>query len=176
MAKRKPGGTAPSVVLINPKFAHNVGAALRACSCFGIEQLVYTGDRIEGDLALKKRLPREERMKGYRDVELAACDYPFERLPEDAVPVAVELREGSIPLTFFEHPEKAVYIFGPEDGSLRNVQVRECHHFVVIPSAHCLNLAAAVNVVLYDRRAKRQLAGLETTDQRQILREHRGVL
>ena len=109
MAKRKPGGRAPSVILMNPKFAHNVGAALRACSCFGIDQLVYTGDRIDGDLALKKRLPREERMKGYKDVELCGCDYPFERLPEDAVTVAIELRENSEQLTYFEHPEKAVY-------------------------------------------------------------------
>ena len=115
-------------------------------------------------------------MKGYKDVNLCACDYPFERLPPDAVPVAVELREGSTPLTFFEHPEKAVYVFGPEDGSLRPVQMRECYQFVVIPSAHCLNLAAAVNVVLYDRRVKRQLAGLEPFTQREILEEHRGAL
>lgn len=176
MAKKKPGGITPAVILINPKFAHNVGAALRACSCFGVRQLIYTGDRIEGDLALKGRLPREERMKGYKDVDLCACDYPFERLPDDAVPIAVELREGSTPLTFFEHPENAVYVFGPEDGSLRHVQVRECHQFIVIPSAHCLNLAAAVNVVLYDRRVKRQLAGLEPFTQRDILEEHRGAL
>jgi hypothetical protein len=26
---------APGVVLINPKFPHNVGATIRACSCFG---------------------------------------------------------------------------------------------------------------------------------------------
>jgi len=176
MSKKKPGGQAPAVILINPKFAHNVGAALRACSCFGIPQLIYTGDRIDGDLAMRKRLPREERMKGYKDVEFAGCDYPFERLPDDAVPVAVELRDGSTPLTYFEHPEKAVYVFGPEDGSLRHVQVRECHQFIVIPSAHCLNLAAAVNVVLYDRRMKRQLQGLEPVAQRDILREHRGAL
>jgi tRNA(Leu) C34 or U34 (ribose-2'-O)-methylase TrmL len=176
MAKRKPGGKVPAVILVNPKFAHNVGAALRACSCFGIPQLIYTGDRIEGDLALRGRLPREERMKGYQDVEFGACDYPFERLPVDAVPIAVELRDGSTSLTHFVHPENAVYVFGPEDGSLTNVHVRHCHHFVVIPSAHCLNLAAAVNVVLYDRRAKRQLQGLEPVSQRELLREHRGVI
>lgn len=173
MAKQKPGGRAPSVVLMNPKFAHNVGAALRACSCFGIDQLVYTGDRIEGDLALKGRLPREERMKGYKDVDLCACDYPFERLPNDAVTVAVELRDNSEQLVYFEHPEKAVYVFGPEDGSLKGVTLRQCQRFVVIPSAHCLNLAAAVNVILYDRRLKRAMAGLEEIPS---LREHRGVL
>ena len=34
---------------------------------------------------------------GYRDVEFGACDYPFERLPADAAPIAMELREGSTP-------------------------------------------------------------------------------
>lgn len=173
MSKKKPGGRAPSVILMNPKFAHNVGAALRACSCFGIDQLVYTGDRIEGDLALKGRLPREERMKGYKDVELAACDYPFERLPDDAVTVAVELRENAEVLTYFEHPANAVYVFGPEDGSIKSVTLRQCQRFIVIPSAHCLNLAAAVNVVLCDRVMKRELAGIEPAPS---LREHRGVL
>jgi tRNA(Leu) C34 or U34 (ribose-2'-O)-methylase TrmL len=28
---------APGVVLINPKFSHNVGTSIRACSCFGTE-------------------------------------------------------------------------------------------------------------------------------------------
>jgi tRNA(Leu) C34 or U34 (ribose-2'-O)-methylase TrmL len=173
MGKRKPGGIAPSVILMNPRFGHNVGSALRACSCFGIKQLVYTGDRVAGDLALKKRLPREERMKGYKDVELAACDYPFERLPDDAVTVAVELRENAEVLTHFVHPENAVYVFGPEDGSIKGVTLRQCQRFVVIPSAHCLNLAAAVNVVLCDRVMKRDLAGIESAPG---LREHRGML
>lgn len=175
MSKQKPGGKPPAVVLIRPKFAHNVGAALRACSCFGMRQLWYTGNRFQEELELKKRLPREERMKGYKDVELCACDYPFERF-QNVVPIAVELREGATPLTYFEHPENALYIFGPEDGSLSHVEARHCHQFVIIPSAHCLNLAAAVNVVLYDRRAKRQMLGLEPVAQEDILREHRGML
>jgi tRNA(Leu) C34 or U34 (ribose-2'-O)-methylase TrmL len=50
-----------------------------------------------------------------------------------------------------------------------------CHRFVIIPTHHCLNLAAAVNVVLYDRRFKRILSGLEPmTPAREMLREHRG--
>lgn len=176
MAKKKPGGETPAIVLVNPKYAQNVGAAVRAASCFGIPQVWYTGDRIEGDIAMHGRLPREERMKGYKDVTFCGCDYPFERFPDEAVPVAIELRDNSEPLTYFEHPEKAVYVFGPEDGSLRGVTLRQCHRFVVIPTAHCLNLAAAVNVVLYDRQVKRQLAGLEPVVQREVLKEHRGFM
>ena len=39
--------------------------------------------------------------------------------------------------------------------------LRHCHRFVVIPTAHCMNLASAVSTVLYDRSAKRINAGLE---------------
>jgi hypothetical protein len=36
-----------------------------------------------------------------------------------------------------------------------------CHRFVVIPTRHCTNLAAAVYTVHYDRHAKRVSAGLD---------------
>jgi tRNA(Leu) C34 or U34 (ribose-2'-O)-methylase TrmL len=75
----------------------------------------------------------------------------------------------------FEHPENALYVFGPEDGSLPKTVRLLCHRFVVIPTHHCLNLAAAVNVVLYDRRLKRHLVGVEPLgSMREMLREHRG--
>lgn len=32
-------GIAPAIILVNPKFPHNVGAAVRAASCFGILQV-----------------------------------------------------------------------------------------------------------------------------------------
>jgi tRNA(Leu) C34 or U34 (ribose-2'-O)-methylase TrmL len=67
-------------------------------------------------------------------------------------PVAVELRPDAESLVTFEHPGEALYVFGPEDGSLPKPVRLRCHPFVVIPTHHCLSLAAAVNVVLYDRR------------------------
>ena len=73
----------------------------------------------------------------------------------------MELRPDAEPLLTFEHPENALYVFGPEDGGLPKPIRVLCHRFVVIPTRHCLNLAAAVNVVLYDRLLKRHLAGVE---------------
>ncbi len=73
-----------------------------------------------------------------------------------------------------KHPEDAFYVFGPEDGGLPKPVRLLCHRFAVIPTHHCLNLAAAVNVVLYDRRLKRTLACLEPLGPvRDLLREHR---
>jgi tRNA(Leu) C34 or U34 (ribose-2'-O)-methylase TrmL len=174
--KEPPKGRPPAVALIDPKYPHNVGAALRACSCWGIGQLWWTGDRVTLDVPHGQRLPREERMKGYRSVQTARDDRFFDRFEAGSVtPVAVELRPDAESLVTFEHPEDALYVFGPEDGGLPKPVRRLCHRFVVIPTHHCLNLAAAVNVVLYDRRLKRHLAGLEPLGPvREILREHRG--
>ena len=48
----------------------------------------------------------------------------------------------------FDHPERALYVFGPEDGSLDRAVLAQCHRFLVIPTKHCTNLSAAVYTVL----------------------------
>ena len=165
---------APGVVMIDPKFSHNVGATIRACSCFGIESLAWTGSRIE--LSKYQRLPREERMKGYKSVQFENHQRPFD-LFEKFTPVCVEVYDLSEPLTTFEHPEDAVYVFGPEDGSVPQVIRRLCHRFLHIPAHFCLNLSAAVNVVLAHRVMSRQLAGKEALlPLREMLHEVRGGL
>lgn len=153
-----PAGCAPAIVLVDPKYAHNVGMVVRLASCYGLRQVWFTGERVSLDISFRKRLPREERMKGYADVEIINYDYPFEQF-KDAVPVAIEVRKGSEPLHAFEHPENAVYVFGPEDGSVSKPHISHCHRFVVIPTRHALNLATAVATVLWDRQYKDWLGG-----------------
>jgi tRNA(Leu) C34 or U34 (ribose-2'-O)-methylase TrmL len=153
-----PVGRPPAIVLIDPKFAHNVGMVVRLASCYGLGQVWFTGERVSLDISFRRRLPREERMKGYADVEIINYDYPFEQFA-DAVPVAVEVREKSEPLHGFEHPRNAVYVFGPEDGSVSKPHISHCHRFVVIPTKHCLNLATAVATILWDRQYKGWLGG-----------------
>lgn len=144
----------PAVALWNPKYPHNVGAAVRAASCFGAKTVLFSGDRIPVDKGKGSRLPREERMKGYYDVVIVNDDHFFNRFSRNVVPVAVEVRKHSESLPMFEHPANPLYVFGPEDGSLPQSVVRHCRRFVIIPSKHCLNLGNAVNVVLYDRIVK----------------------
>jgi len=166
---------APGVVLINPKFPHNVGATIRACSCFGVESLVWTGLRV--DASKYRRLPREERMKGCKSVLFSNKQRPFD-LSNDFTPVCVEVFEQSEPLTTFTHPENAVYVFGPEDGGVPQVIRCLCHRFVHIPAHFCLNLSAAVNVVLGHRLMSRQLLGKQAMlPLREMLHEvRRGML
>jgi tRNA(Leu) C34 or U34 (ribose-2'-O)-methylase TrmL len=156
------GGLSPAVVLVDPKYPHNVGAAVRAASCYGVRQVWFTGDRVSMVGTRGYRLPREERMRAYQDVELRHHGAPLDAFPGSVTPVAVELRRNAESLIEFEHPDRAVYVFGPEDGSLDRAVLGRCHRFVVIPTRQCTNLATAVYTVLYDRHAKRVAAGLET--------------
>ena len=57
-------------------------------------------------------------------------------------------------LTTYTHPERAFYIFGPEDGTLGKSITERCRDRILVPTKHCMNLAACVNVILYDRLAK----------------------
>lgn len=160
-----------ALVLENPKTPFNVGGAIRAASIFGADQVWWTGERVEDGREVSRstgtnlpkgkwRLPREERMKAY-DVEWGVDAGALDRLVrEDGfTPVCVEIVRGAIPLPMFEHPEgDTVYVFGPEDSGVSRGTRTFCHHFVQIPGEHCLNLAAAINVVLYDRLAKSLVA------------------
>jgi tRNA(Leu) C34 or U34 (ribose-2'-O)-methylase TrmL len=93
-------------------------------------------------------------MRGYADVMLANCDRPLDHFPDKTPFVGVEFVDNAEDLPTFEHPEKAVYIFGPEDGSLPVQARKHCWRFVCIPTKHCLNLSTAVATVLYDRAFK----------------------
>jgi tRNA(Leu) C34 or U34 (ribose-2'-O)-methylase TrmL len=159
---RQGAGKTPAVALVDPKFGHNVSGALRNCAAFGCAQLWVTGERAIGDWEARGRLPREERMHDYGGVDVCLGDHFFDAFPPGTVPVAVELREQAEPLTHFEHPDNPLYVFGPEDGSLGRAILGRCHRFVVIRTAagRCLNLAVAVGIVLHDRMAKLERAGL----------------
>jgi len=149
-----------AVILENPKYPHNVGGALRACAAFGVPTLYWTGERVVFN---PEHLPRPERMPHYKQSVRFAREPTalVQMIARGLTPVAVEIKSGAENLLFFAHPEKAAYVFGPEDGSLGKETLRRCHHVVFVPTHYCLNLAAAVNVVLYDRRVKAMLAGSE---------------
>lgn len=51
-------------------------------------------------------------------------------------------------------PERACYVFGPENGSLSPEIAVRSRHKVMIPTNTALNLGMTVNTVLYDRLSK----------------------
>lgn len=160
-AEGKMLGIAPAIVLVDPLYAKNCASVLRTCAAYGIEQLWWTGERVRLELDRAGRWPREERMKGYKAVKLYNHERPLDFFPKDVTPVAIELDRTATNLLHFEHPDNAVYLFGPEDGSIYQPYLRLCHWRIQIPTRHCLNLGQAVATLLWDRLYKRWMAGKE---------------
>lgn len=135
--------------LCNPKSPSNVGAVMRAAGCYQADAVRYTGERFERAARfqtdtknVKNKLP------------LMPVVNMLDDLPPGMMVVCVEFAEGATPLPEFVHPDQALYIFGPEDGSVPQSVVDAAHHVVYVPTIGCMNLAASVNVLLYDRLAK----------------------
>lgn len=136
------------VGLTNPKTNINIGSVLRACSVYEARMLAISGRRYS--------TAPTDTMKAYRHIPMIHSDNLRSVIPYDCVPVAVDLIEGAIPLPEYEHPERAFYVFGPEDGTLGAATTGWCRDVIYIPTNGCMNLAACVNVVLYDRLAKQE--------------------
>lgn len=135
--------------LINPKSPENVGMVMRAAGCYEADKVFYTGVRFD-----RARQFFTDTKNMHEKIPLQRAEDLLATVPEGAKIVAVELVEGATPLIHFQHPEQAYYIFGPEDGSLTQTILDACDHVVYIPTIGCMNLAATVNVVLYDRLSK----------------------
>jgi tRNA(Leu) C34 or U34 (ribose-2'-O)-methylase TrmL len=140
--------------LINPKSPTNVGAVMRAAGCYGIDGVLYTGNRYDRAIKLNtdtQNISDTIPLRGVTDLlDTLSDDYA----DNDIKVVCIDLIEGATPLPNFIHPEKALYIFGPEDGTIKQSIVNQADAVVYIPTSGCMNLAATVNVVLYDRLAK----------------------
>lgn len=140
-----------AIALSNPKSPANLGAILRAAGCFGIDSILYTGTRIE--YAQKFHTDTHNARES---INLSRVD-ELTALKQLNLPiVCIELTENAIPLTDFSHPEEAIYLFGPEDGTVSQEAIDMADHVVYVPTYQCLNLAATVNITLYDRMQKLQ--------------------
>lgn len=138
-----------TIGLVNPKSPSNVGSIMRASGCYQVSSVFYTGSRYT------------HAAKFHTDTKNASATIPLSEtasllscVPKGAKIVCVDLVEGATSLPEFKHPENAYYIFGPEDGTIDQELIDNADAVVYVPTIGCMNLAATVNVVLYDRLAK----------------------
>lgn len=122
---------------------------MRAVGCYQADRVYYTGERF--DRAAKYQTDTNNINS---KVPLTLTDDVSAAMPEAMQLVCVELVEGATPLPEFKHPEQAMYLFGPEDSSIPQGIIDGADHVVYVPTIGCMNLAASVNVLLYDRLAK----------------------
>lgn len=135
-----------AIGLDHPKNHINVGAALRAAGNYRAAFVAQSGQRCRPGLT--------DTMAQYRHMPFFRVEDLKNVIPYACIPVAVDLLDGATPLQEYKHPERAFYIFGPEDGTLGDSVLSWCRDVIYIPTYGCMNLAATVNVVLYDRAAK----------------------
>jgi len=135
-----------AIGLLNTKRECNLGGVLRAAHCYGAAMVVLSGRRFKNSAA--------NTTAAHRHLPLIEAENIFDAIPYDCVPVAVEIIPNARPLMPYTHPERAFYIFGPEDGTIPDAIIKRCRDIVFVPTRFCMNLAATVNVILYDRMAK----------------------
>lgn len=135
-----------AIGLVGPKIESNVGGALRAAHCYGAGFIVLEAPRFQHRSTNVTKAQKHIPM-----IVGNICDHR----PYDCPMIVIEIMAGSVKLPDFDHPERGLYVFGPEDGSVPRHIMDRAQHFVSVPTLYCMNLAATVNVVLYDRLAKR---------------------
>jgi tRNA(Leu) C34 or U34 (ribose-2'-O)-methylase TrmL len=135
--------------LYNPKSPTNVGSVMRAAGCYQASAVRYTGERFARAVKYQTDTKNVNTKIPLSHVPDLLAD-----LPADFKVVCVEFAEGASLLPQFQHPERVIYVFGPEDGSLPQSMIDAADHVVFVPTIGCMNLAASVNVVLYDRLCK----------------------
>jgi len=146
-------GSKVTIGLINPKTPSNVGAVMRAAGCYQVGAVFYTGKRY--DRAVKFNTDTKG---ASQHIPLTRVATLLEGALNEAKVICVELVEGATPLPEYQHPDNALYIFGPEDGTISQDMIDRADAAVYVPTIGCMNLAATVNVVLYDRLAKSDLS------------------
>lgn len=154
-----------TIGLTNPKNPSNVGGVMRAAGCYSVDQVLYTGHRYALAAKFSGSINNTDTQKASEKIPLIGIDdflqlkkpsikEQLEKLPESTKVICVDLVEGATPLPHFQHPDQALYIFGPEDGSINQTVIDQADDVVYVPTVGCMNLAASVNVLLYDRLAK----------------------
>lgn len=143
-----------AIGLVNPKTSANVGAVLRAADCYGASFIAVEG--VRGHATVSRT--STDTMKAYKRIPVVLAHSLFDSHPVGTIPVAIDRVDDAVSLVDFVHPKRAFYVFGPEDGTLGARHLSQCTHRVFVPTRGCMNLAATVNVVLYDRLAKSLLS------------------
>jgi tRNA/rRNA methyltransferase len=150
------------VVMVEPKNAGNIGAAVRAMKNMGISHLRLVNPVEFRDVA-------EQRKMGYRSQEIIESCVEFETLADAVADISLVFLATSKKGKWkkdFPSPEKAAEIvseyipiqkvaivFGREDSGVTIDESQLANYYIHIPSAvtyPSLNLSQAVLVVLYE--------------------------
>lgn len=131
------------IVFYEPKFHKNIGTAIRSAHCFGVNFIGIIGKRYTREPS--DTMISERHIPIYHYINLK--DF-MNHLPMGCEVIGVEVDGEDI--KNFIHPRRVVYLFGGEDRTLP----AEIKNRIKIDTSHCLNMAVAASIVLYDRSIK----------------------
>ena len=141
---------------------------MRAAGNFRVDSVFYTGKRYPRALMRNPDIPDMRRKVG-QAIPLSEVSCLIDVAPANQKLVCVEFAENATALPEFQHPDNAFYIFGPEDGTISQDVIERADAVVYVPTVGCMNLAATVNVVLYDRLTK----SFQAIDGNSLIRQSR---
>ena len=161
-----------SIVLMQPRYSENIGAAARAMRNMGIHHLVIVDPQnfdLYNALKLATHFAADIVEKSIVSKDLRDALAPFNyvvgataRLGKQRALIHTpsDLAQKLIPISI---ENRIAILFGPEDKGLSNEDLRYCHTLVNIPTTEfsSLNLAQAVMIICYEIF----IAGLETNEQ-----------
>lgn len=127
----------------------NIGGVFRSAHCFNASLLGLIG----------RKYSRQSSDTGDATKHIPTFKYETARdfinhLPMRWDLVAVEITPDATNLVNFAHPKQALYVFGPENGSVSKDILAIARYKVKIPSRFCLNLSIAASLLMYDRISK----------------------
>lgn len=135
------------VAMVRPKCLENVGSMLRSAHAFGADAVYLVAPRHN-----YRRQPTDtsNATKHIPTWTLGSIDeLVSEAGAMDATLVLVEVWGEDI--RSIKRPERALYVLGPEDGSLRGEDFPAEAVSARIPTIYCLNLAMAGSIALFAR-------------------------
>ena len=131
----------------NSKTKENLGTLWRSAYNLGADFIFVIGKRYKKQCS--------DTVKAYRHIPLYQFDsmeHFLKSRPYDCQLIGIEITEEAKDIRNFSHPERAIYVLGPEDGNLSCL--KECQSVIKIPSYRCLNVAVAGSIIMYDRILK----------------------
>jgi tRNA/rRNA methyltransferase len=150
-----------SIILHQPRYSENIGAAARVVRNMGIEHLVVVDPQnydVDRALKLATHVASDvvEQIEIYENLKEALSHYSYvvgttARLGGQRQVVSTPSKVAKN-LVAISRENRVAILFGPEDRGLKNEDIRYCHTLVNIPTAEfsSLNLAQSVMIMCYE--------------------------
>lgn len=128
----------------------NIGTLWRSANILGASFIFTIGKRYKRQASDTMESWRHIPLYHYDNID----DFYKSGLPYDCQLVGIELDDSATPIKKFTHPQRAIYLLGAEDNGLSKEAVKRCHHIIVLPGDHSMNVSVAGSIVLFDRIQK----------------------